>query len=100
LVFTDVLDQEEMIMSAPDESLKDELGYFQERKDELLKQFRGQFALIRGRELFGTFTTYAEAYEAGVKMFGNAPMLIRRIAEEEPMEQAPALMHGLLRIRA
>ena len=87
-------------MGAPDESLKEEVEYFQERKEELLQKSQGQFALIRGRELLGTFTTYAEAYEAGVERFGNAPMLIRRITKEDPTEQVPALMHGLLKTRA
>lgn len=84
-------------MTTLDDSLRDELGYFREHKDELLRTAAGQFALIHGRELVGTFTTFGEAYAEGVRRFGNVPMLIRRIQAEDPSEQAPAFLHGLLR---
>ena len=38
-------------------SLAQELSFFDEKKAELLKHYRGQFALIKGRELFGMFTS-------------------------------------------
>lgn len=80
--------------------LKAELGFFQEMKGEWLKHHNGQFALVRGRQLVGVFTTFQEAYSAGVKQFGNVPMLIRQVLPSDPVEQAPALMHGLIRLNA
>jgi hypothetical protein len=76
--------------------LRDELEYFEQIKAELLKHHMGKFALVKGRELVGTYTKNEEAYEEGVKRFGNVPMLIKLVATEEPVEQIPALMHGLL----
>jgi hypothetical protein len=79
------------------EELKRELEYFEERKPELLKYYRGQYALIKGRELLGTYTTLEEAYAAGVRRLGNVPMLIKQVEPEEPVHHIPALTHGLLR---
>jgi hypothetical protein len=86
-------------MSGDDEGkgvLQVELAHFEEIKGELLKHHLGKFALIKGKELVGTFTKREEAYEAGVKRFGNVPMLIRQVVAEEPVQQIPALMHGLI----
>ena len=87
----------------PDESpsaiLRVELAHYERIKPELLKHHLGKFALVKGEELVGTFTKRDEAYEAGVKRFGNVPMLIRQITPEEPVHHIPALMHGLLNAR-
>lgn len=37
------------------EVLKEELAFFSEKKDELLRTHPGQFALIKGRTLIGVF---------------------------------------------
>jgi len=76
--------------------LKAELAYFERIKPELLQHHLGKFALIKGEELLGTFTKRDEAYEEGVKRLGNAPMLIKQIVLQDPVEQVPALTHGLL----
>jgi len=79
--------------------LQVELAYFERIKPDLLKHHLGQFALIKGEVLVGTFTKREEAYEEGVKRFGNVPMLIKQVVTEEPVQQIPALMHGLLNAR-
>ncbi len=79
--------------------LRTELAYYERIKPELLQHNAGQFALIKGEELIGTFTKREEAYEAGVKRFGNVPMLIRQVLLAEPVQQIPALTHGLLNAR-
>lgn len=75
--------------------LQGELTYFEERKKELLRLYQGQFALIKNQELVGTFTKEDEAYQEGVRKFGNTPFLIRRIVEQEPPAAHPALTLGL-----
>ena len=76
--------------------LAEELALFEQKKGELLKHNKGQFALIKGPNLVGTFTTFDEAYAAGVTEFGNQPMLVKQILEQEPTEQAPAYSLGIL----
>jgi hypothetical protein len=84
-------------MTPSDSPLAEELAFFEDQKDQLLQHNKGHFALIKGRKLHGTFTTFEEAYKEGVRLFGNAPMLVRQIVENEPQVRAPALMLGILR---
>ncbi len=84
------------IMPKTDETvLQEELEYFETQKEALLKTHAGQFALVAGKELIGTYTTESDAYEAGLKQFGNRPFLIRRISSQEPPLQAPVLFVGV-----
>ena len=84
-------------MSARPTQLDKELAFYGEQKDELLKHHFGQYVLIKGREIVGTFTKFEEAYEQGVKRFGTVPMLIKQVVSEEPVQKFPALTHGLIR---
>lgn len=77
--------------------LEKELAYFKKHKKELLENYEGQFVLIRGKELVGSFTTEQEAYEEGVKRFGNEAFLIKEVtAGEEETAYFPALTLGLV----
>lgn len=78
-------------------ALETEIAYFNSHKDEFLKAYSGQFLLIKGEELLGAFTTAAQAYEAGVKRFGNQPCLIKRAVADEPTASFFALHFGPLR---
>ena len=76
-------------------ALQEELEYFETQKEALLKTHEGQFALVAGQKLVGTYTTESDAYEAGLRQFGNRPFLIRRIRSQEPLLQAPVLLVGV-----
>jgi len=80
--------------------LKQELGYFISNKEELLKYYKGQFALIKGKELIGTYTTWEEAFNAGVERFGNVPFLVKLVQEEDEIIQFPALLVGAINTNA
>lgn len=77
------------------EVLKEELAFFNEKKDELLRTHPGQFALIKGRRLIGVFTTREEAYTEGIRHFGEESFLVHRIVEQEPVETVPLLANSL-----
>jgi hypothetical protein len=77
--------------------LEQELNYFQEHKAELLQHHAGQFALIHDHQLVGTYPTFGEAFDAGVKQFGTAPFLVQHIADQPDQIQYPALVVGMLR---
>jgi hypothetical protein len=79
--------------------LDKELKYFEDHKDELLKHYESLFVLIKDDSLVGAFTTEAEAYQAGIRKFGNQPLLIKRVAQEEEIAYFPALTLGLLQAR-
>ncbi|MDA2935166.1 hypothetical protein MYX82_12625 [Acidobacteria bacterium AH-259-D05] len=56
--------------------LDDELTFFEEERSEWLEQYKGQYALIKGRKLFGTFVSSAKAYDTGLGRFGREPFLV------------------------
>jgi len=76
--------------------LKKELEYFNRQREELISHYEGQFVLIKGDSLLGSFTTEAEAYEEGLKQLGNQPFLIKQVTKEEEIDRLPALVLGLL----
>lgn len=77
-------------------TLDQELKYFSEHRDELLKACGGQFVLVKGATLVGAFTTEQEAYRAGLEKFGNEAFLIKKVAPEEEVAHFPALVLGLV----
>lgn len=78
------------------EALLSELEYFNSHRDELLKHYEGKFALVKDRELIAVFDDPQEAYQEGIKRFGNTPFLIKQVLKEEPTESIPALNLGIL----
>ena len=81
-------------------ALEEERQYYASKKAELLQHHRGQCALIKGREFIGAFTTVEEAFNEGVRRFGNQPFLIQHVTEREEVEQYPALAVGLISARS
>ena len=77
-------------------ALEQESAYFDAHKDELLQHYRGQYALIHGDALLGTFTQFNEAFEAGIERIGNQPFFIRQVADDAPTVQVPALAVGMI----
>ena len=73
-----------------------ELIYFDKHRVEWLKVYKGQVALVKGDALHGTFTTSKQAFEAGVKLFGTAPFLVKLIEETDAVIQYPAFSIGML----
>lgn len=80
--------------------LQEELQYFGSIKEDLLKHHNGKFALIKGSELIDTFTTWGEAFNAGVERLGNVAFLIKRVQAEEENVQFPALVVGAISARS
>jgi len=78
------------------DALKTELEFYEKHKHEYLTLYKGQFVLIKGEELRGTFTTDAEAYKAGIEQFGNQPFLIKQVVEDNSDVSNPALTIGLI----
>lgn len=80
-------------------ALQKELEYFNAHRNEWLKHYEGKFALVKDGQLAGTFDTPPDAYEEGIKRFGNTPFLIKQVLKEERVEQIPALNLGILHAR-
>lgn len=73
-----------------------ELEYYKANKEELLKHHENQYAVIKENKLLGAYTTEQEAYEAGLKEFGNVSFLIKRVTKQEEIVRFPALAIGVI----
>lgn len=78
--------------------LDEDRQVFEELRDELLQHHQGEYALIVDEELVGTYDHEEDAYEKGVKQYGNRPMYIKKIVaeDEEEVDLLPALTLGLI----
>ena len=81
------------------ELLKEEIGFYDEHKQEWLAHYQGKFLFIEGTQLVDHFTTFEEAYNAGVARFGGDPFFIEQLLPEEPQVQMPALVTGMIGAR-
>ena len=77
-------------------TLRRELQYFAAQREELLKHYNSQFAVVKGDALIATYSSFEEAYAGGVTRFGSEPFLVKRITQFEPTQSAPALCVGLI----
>ena len=73
--------------SKPD--LKKELETYDEKKLELLAAHEGQYVLIHGDEVAGTWDTYEDALKAGYERFEIEPFLVKRIQALEQVHFFP-----------
>ena len=60
-----------------------EYQYYLKIKASLLAQHKDKFALIKNDELVGTYDTDQDAYKVGLEKFGNVPILIIRVQQDE-----------------
>jgi hypothetical protein len=73
-------------------TLDDEISAFNAMKQELEEHHRGEWVLICGRALIGTFQTFQQAANLAIKRFGRGPYLIRQVGVG-PMPLPVSLMH-------
>jgi len=77
-------------------ALEQELEFYRSQRQVLLQTHKGQFAVIKGTKLLGTYATFEEAFNAGVAAVGTEPFLIQQILEQEEVMQNPALSVGMI----
>lgn len=76
--------------------LKEEIQYFEKNKAKLLADHEGKFVVIRGDHLLGAYDTVENAYNAGIKAYGDQQFLVRKATASEHDLTNLALMHGLI----
>ena len=59
--------------------LERELATFEKNKPRLLWEHDGEFALVKGAVVLGTFDTFEKADDAGLALFGTDPFLVKQI---------------------
>jgi len=64
------------------DTLADELVTYRDRLKDLLKN-KGEFVLIKGREVVGIYESRDDALKQAVNRFQDAPVLIKQIVAKE-----------------
>jgi hypothetical protein len=67
-----------------DETLSAEIKAFDDRTDELEKNYFGKFVVFKGEEFVGAWDTLDAAAAAAVARFGRGPFLIRQVGAPRP----------------
>ena len=78
-----------------DISLTDELEAYKSMKEKLLEENEGKVVAIKDRKLIGIYDTEEEALKDVLEKYGFVPVLIKRIAREERIEDLPSYTYGL-----
>jgi hypothetical protein len=63
-----------------------ELITYRDRLDDLLRH-KGQYVVIKGREIAGFFRDRRSAVEAAVAAYGPGPFLVKKVVEKEPIRR-------------
>ena len=61
-----------------DSNLQKQLEYFKTHQDELVKQYKGKFLVIKDQEVQGVYDTEMEAYKDAKKKFELGTFLIQQ----------------------
>ena len=69
--------------------LETELQFYEAHREELLKQYRNLYVLIKGSELIGVFPDAETAHQEGVNKFGMEPFFVRQVLAVDPVNIAP-----------
>ena len=67
-------------------ALAEELATFAKHKEELLGVAEGQYALIHGSEVLGTYDTETDAIAEGYRQLGNVAFLVKQVLAVEVSE--------------
>jgi len=76
--------------------LEEERHFYDERLPDLLATHPGQFVLIKGPQLIGTYNSQEEALAEGGRRFGLSSFLVRQVLQDQPEVKIPALTLGVL----
>lgn len=69
--------------------LEAEILFYESHREELLKQHKNLFVLIKGSTLVGVFPDAQTAHREGVNKFGMQPFLVKQVLAVEPVNVAP-----------
>ena len=58
--------------------LKDEMAAYEQMREELEIEHLGEWVVVHGGELVGTYEDFQEAAGTAVERFGRGPYLIKR----------------------
>ena len=66
------------------ELLSKEPAFFKNNLQDLADEYPGRYLLIKGEDVVGAFETHDLGVDAGIKLFGRGPFLVRSVTEPDP----------------
>ncbi len=63
--------------------LAEELRTYLAQRENLLQQFPGKFALVKGNKIVGLYDRKEEAYNTGYEQFHRAAFLVKQVQEQD-----------------
>lgn len=73
-------------MSVNQGTLQEELGLFEQHRQEWMRSHPGEFVVIAGEHVAGFFPDYESAFKAGLKTAGlGNSFLVKQVWAEEPV---------------
>lgn len=74
------------------DKLDKEYQYFRVNRNELLKQYKDKFIVIKDQKVVGSYSTEQEAYEDSVQKFELGTFLLQKCVVED--EEQKAVFHS------
>jgi len=66
-------------------TFEENIEYFNSVNEELAKEHKGKFVLIKDKTNYGIFSSFEDAHKEALKKFGVAEVVIAQIGVEEPL---------------
>lgn len=68
-------------------ALQDEINWFESNRAYIAQQYQGQWVLVSGQTVRGSYPSYEAAYVAGTQMFGQQPFLVKQALATEKVNR-------------
>ena len=75
-------------------ALAREIATFDRRRAQLEREHAGKWVLIHGEDVVDVYDTFQTAAEAGLRLYGNGPFLIRQVGQDK-IELPASVTYGL-----
>lgn len=94
------LTTEDRVMATDKELITQEKRAYEAMKEDLLKEHRGKFVLLKDGQPQGFFASHSEAYTAGVEKYGiDAVFLVQEVTKTPDPSVSLTWQLGLLHVQ-
>jgi hypothetical protein len=66
-------------------TFEEDLAYFKTISDDLSKDHKGKFVLIKDKKNMGIFSSFEDSHKEALRLFGNVDVLIAQIGVDPPL---------------
>ena len=73
-------------------TFEEDMEYLNSMKEELAKEHKGKFVLIKDKQSYGIFSNFEDAHKEALRQFGIVDVVIAQIGLEEPLNYIASAM--------